>query len=49
MDEQKTGEVILVGAGCERGLMTISGMQALKKAEILIYDDLIDPALLEEI
>lgn len=44
--EQKTGSVTLVGAGCGRGLCTLAGLEAVKRAQSLVYDDLIDPALL---
>ena len=45
---QKTGHVILVGAGCGRGLCTLAGLDAIRSAESLVYDDLIDPALLAQ-
>ncbi len=43
-----TGSVTLVGAGCGPGLITVLGLRALRAAEVLVYDDLIDPALPEE-
>ncbi len=42
----KKGSVILVGAGCGKGLMTLSGLEAIKKADVILYDDLIDQDLL---
>lgn len=44
----RTGRVILAGAGCGPGLITVLGLQAVREAEVLVYDDLIDPALPEE-
>ncbi len=44
-----SGQVTLVGAGCGRGLITQLGLAALKKAESVVYDDLIDPQLLDEV
>lgn len=41
------GMVKLVGAGCGRGLISVMGVEAIKSAESLVYDDLIDDALLE--
>ena len=41
----KPGCVTLVGAGCGKGLITAEGLKAVKKAEVLIFDDLIDPSL----
>ncbi len=42
------GQVILVGAGCGRDLCTLAGLRAIREAEVLVYDDLLDPALLRE-
>ena len=42
------GQVILVGAGCGRDLCTLAGLKAIREAEVLVYDDLLDPALLQE-
>ena len=42
------GKVILVGAGCGRGLVTYEALKAIRRAEVLIYDDLIDGELLRE-
>ncbi len=44
-----SGQVTLVGAGCGRGLITQLGLSALQRAESVVYDDLIDPQLLEEV
>lgn len=41
-----TGSVTLVGAGCGRGLITLKGFKILQQAEVLVYDDLLDPELL---
>lgn len=43
----KTGCVYLVGAGCgTMDLITLRGLRLLQKCEVLVYDDLIDNALL---
>ncbi|MBO6138141.1 MAG: uroporphyrinogen-III C-methyltransferase [Lachnospiraceae bacterium] len=42
------GKVILAGAGCGRGLITYEALKAIRKAEVIIYDDLIDNELLQE-
>lgn len=42
------GKVFLVGAGPgDPGLITIKGIECLKKAEVIVYDHLLDVALLE--
>lgn len=41
-----TGKVILVGGGPSGGLITVRGMQEVRNAEVLVYDDLIDGDLL---
>ncbi|MCM1365180.1 MAG: uroporphyrinogen-III C-methyltransferase [Faecalibacterium sp.] len=38
--------VTLVGAGCGRGLITLKGLEKIKKADVIVYDDLIDDNLL---
>ena len=44
----KTGKVFLVGAGPgDVGLMTVKGLDALKQAEVILYDRLANPKLLE--
>ena len=48
MSEQKLGRVYLVGAGCGRAdLITLRGMRLLEGCDAVVYDDLIDPALLD--
>lgn len=44
---RKAGHVTLIGAGCGKGLITALGIEALKKAESIVYDDLIDEELLK--
>jgi uroporphyrinogen III methyltransferase / synthase len=44
----KTGKVFLVGAGPgDVGLITIKGLDAIKQAEVILYDRLANPRLLE--
>ena len=44
------GKVYLVGAGPgDPGLITVKGMQALEKAQVVVYDRLVDPALLRSV
>ena len=43
------GKVQLIGAGCGRGLISVKALKALKKADVLVYDDLIDDMLLGEV
>lgn len=46
--KEKTGFVHLVGAGCGRAdLITVRGLNLLRCCEVVIYDDLIDTALLD--
>lgn len=45
----KIPSVTLVGAGCGPGLITVKGRAALRQAEVLVYDDLIDETLLGEV
>ena len=48
MAERKLGRVYLVGAGCGRAdLITLRGMRLLEGCDAVVYDDLIDPALLD--
>lgn len=43
------GRVALVGAGCGRAdLITVRGLRLLRQCRALVYDDLIDPALLDQ-
>jgi uroporphyrinogen III methyltransferase/synthase len=45
----KFGKVYLVGAGPgDPGLITVKGLECLKKADVVIYDRLVDDSLLEE-
>ena len=42
--------VSIVGAGCgEKDLITLRGLNRIRNCEVLIYDDLIDEALLNEL
>ncbi|PLS05664.1 uroporphyrinogen-III C-methyltransferase [Neobacillus cucumis] len=44
----KTGKVFLVGAGPgDVGLITVKGLDAVKQAEVILYDRLANPKLLE--
>ena len=48
MAERKLGRVYLVGAGCGRAdLITLRGMRLLENCDAVVYDDRIDPALLD--
>ena len=45
-----TGKVYLVGAGPgDPGLITVKGMQALEQAQVVVYDRLVSPVLLEAV
>lgn len=44
----KQGTVYLVGAGCGAAdLITVRGLRLLQACDVVVYDDLIDPALLD--
>ncbi len=46
---EKKGMVYIVGAGCGRkDLITLRGLECLRKCDAVVYDDLIDPSLLLE-
>lgn len=48
MSEQKLGRVYLVGAGCgSADLITLRGKRLLEQCDAVVYDDLIDPSLLD--
>ncbi len=45
----KTGKVYLVGAGPgDPGLITVKGLECLRKADVVIYDRLVDGDILKE-
>jgi uroporphyrin-III C-methyltransferase/precorrin-2 dehydrogenase/sirohydrochlorin ferrochelatase len=46
--EEQSGSVTLVGAGCgPYDLITVRGLNAVQRAEVLVYDDLMDRRLVE--
>lgn len=48
MEDTITGSVTLLGAGCGKGLISSKGLAVLRKADVVVYDDLIDTNLLLE-
>lgn len=47
-EEIGAARVLLVGAGCgSSDLITVRGLRAIRQAQVLVYDDLIDQRLLE--
>lgn len=40
------GNVTLVGAGCKKEHLTLEGLNAIKAAEVIVYDDLLDTDIL---
>lgn len=50
MNDNKIGSVALVGAGCGKAdLITVRGLRLLQQCEAVVYDDLIDPELLDAV
>lgn len=46
----RQGMVYLIGAGCGAAdLITVRGLRLLRTCDVAVYDDLIDPALLDEL
>lgn len=45
----QSGKVYLIGAGPgDTGLITMKGIEALKEADVVVYDHLASPSLLNE-
>lgn len=47
-DKTNLGHVTLVGAGPGAGLLTVRGLEALRRADVILYDDLLDEGLLKD-
>ncbi len=48
LDPSQRGRVILVGAGPgDPGLLTVRAVEALKQADVVVHDGLIDPRVLD--
>ena len=47
LQEIYIGSVTLVGAGPGAGTLTLDGLEAIRKAEVICYDDLIDKKILD--
>lgn len=49
VSEETAGEVWLVGAGCGAAdLITVRGLRLIRRCDAIVYDDLIDEALIDE-
>ena len=44
----KPGTVYLVGAGSDAGMITREGLRLIRRADCIVYDDLLDSAVLAE-
>lgn len=50
LNQAPIGSVALVGAGCGKAdLITVRGLRLLEQCQAVVYDDLIDPELLESV